>query len=436
MDDVYLIEIRLARTKWRVREKITSVARAFGITPFMERHPHVTLFGPLELLPGTSEQQILDTIGNIASRYGPVPFTLDGFEKREGMHGSVIAFSVHPSDSLRELTAEIALALSPVTKSHNAWDGRPEMKWYHVTVANRLGQGAADRAFSALPDPKSPPLPLIRETGLFAKLRRRIRSFTRPRDPRLLRPILIDETGLRITVMHGDQILAEYDLLEKCWDYRNHRHDSTHWQEALARFRKQAGFELTEPRPAGPGEILLIADLHLGHTNIIRYCSRPFRPSDPGEMDRVLIANWNARALPGTRVYHLGDLCYGPAARPVREYLGRLSGDIVLLAGNHDAPEPGFLPSAEIEYEGMRFYLVHDPADAPAGFDGWIVHGHHHNNELRHFPFIDFEHRRINVSAEVLGYVPVSLSDICRLIRYRTETGNTRPVLLNYPYVE
>jgi calcineurin-like phosphoesterase family protein len=96
----------------------------------------------------------------------------------------------------------------------------------------------------------------------------------------------------------------------------------------------------------------------------------------------------------------------------------------------------GSLLSATIEFGGEKFFLVHDPADAPATFDGWVVHGHHHNNDLRHYPFIDLVHRRINVSAEVAGYVPVSLTETMALVRYRTATGNTNPVLLRYPSAE
>ncbi|MDD1693342.1 MAG: 2'-5' RNA ligase family protein [Methanoregula sp.] len=434
MNDVYLVEIRLGRTKWRVRQTVVSIARTFGIEPFMERHPHVTLFGPMELLDGVSEQQVLDAIGPVASHYDPVPFTLDGFEKREGMHGSVIAFSVRPSDSLMRLVAEIAASLLPITRSHNAWDDRPEQKWYHVTVANRLDQKKASSVFQALPGPDSSldlPSP---PDGFFSRVCSYIRSFFVSGTARYIRPLLIDETGLRITLMHGEEILAEYDLLEKRWVHGNHRHDSRSWQETLSRFRTYAGFGRTEPGHPEPGDILLIADLHLGHANIIRYCSRPFLFSDPGEMDRVLVANWNASVTPGTRIYHIGDLCYGRNARPGHEYRQQLNGDVTFIAGNHDAPGPGTLSSTVIEYAGTRFCLVHDPADVPATFDGWVVHGHHHNNDLRHYPFIDFKHRRINVSVEVAGYVPVSLKDTWTLVQYRLATGNTVPVLLNYPY--
>ncbi len=436
MDDVYLVEIRLGRTKWTVRQAILSLAVQFGIESSMELHPHVTLFGPMELKEGISQQQVLDAIAAIAVRHGPIPFIIDGFERREGMHGSVIAFSVRPSGSLELLTVKIAEALLPITRSHNAWDARPEQKWFHVTIANRLDPTKASSVFSALPVPDSPVYPPEQPRGFPGRVLDWLRTFVFREKTCRIRPLLLDEDGLRITVMHGEQILAEYDLLEKRWIYDDHLHDSRSWQATLARFRKLAGFEHEGPCPSGSGDILLIADLHLGHANIIRYCSRPFFFSDPGEMDRVLIANWNAMVSPDTRIYHIGDLRYGRRAPPAGKYREQLNGTPGFITGNHDEPVPGSLPSAIIEYAGTRFLLVHDPAEAPPSFGGWVIHGHHHNNDLRHYPFIDFEHRRINVSAEVAGYVPVSLKDTWSLIECRMAAGNTQPVLLNYPYPE
>lgn len=435
MDDIYLVEIRLGKTKQRIRKTAAAIAGTAGIKRSLELHPHLTLFGPMELVPGVSHEQILDCIGSIAADFGPIPFTLDRFEKRTGMHGSVIAFSVRPSESLKHLTAGIAQALTPLTKSHNAWDGHPEQKWYHVTVANHLREKTAEKIFSALLESETAALPRRRKGGLLFWIRSlleyHIHARFRPPHP----PVLLDETGLRITIMNGNRILAEYDLLDKCWINGDNRHNSTRWQETLERYRKYAGFELTTPDPAEPGDILLIADLHLGHANIIGYCSRPFRAGDTETMNRVLIGNWNARCTEHTRICHIGDLCYGPHARSPQEYYSLLRGDAIYISGNHDRPDPGLAPSVIMEHEGMQFCLVHDPADAPDGFEGWIIHGHHHNNDLSSYPFIDFVHRRINVSAEVIGYVPVSLSVICETIRDHAKTGTDNPVLLNYPHI-
>jgi len=432
MDVTYLIEIRLGRTKWRVKTLIAGIAARYDLADFMERHPHVTLYGPLTLCSGSEEDRLLREIGRVASRYGPVPFLIGHWEKREGMHGSVIAFSVVPSEALRGLIRDIAGAVSPFVMSQNAWDAVHDHKWYHVTVANRLDPVVAADVYNALgTDTRDNADPVFTGTG------------TGPAEgedqpctgwEQKISPLLIDETGLRITVMKGEDILAEYDLLEKRWIHGEEIHSPSSWQESLALFRKSAGFELTSGRSGSLPGPYLIADLHLGHANIIRYCSRPFPAGSSGEMDRVLIANWNGVVPPGASAYFLGDLCYGPDKRPCGEYLADLNGCITLIRGNHDGDLPGSIPSAELEREGIRFFVTHDPADAPRGFLGWVVHGHHHNNDLARYPFISYEHRTINVSAEVTGYVPVTLAELCS--RIRTGAGpETPPVLLRYPCV-
>ena len=93
------------------------------------------------------------------------------------------------------------------------------------------------------------------------------------------------------------------------------------------------------------------------------------------------------------------------------------------------------IPFIYLTYEEQEFLLLHDPTDAPASFSGWIIHGHHHNNDLRAFPFIDPNAKRINVSAEVIGYSPVSLKEICQTLRERVLPSG-RPLLLRYPYID
>ena len=433
MDPTYLIEIRLSRTKWRIRKIVKEIADRFGILDFLELHPHVTLYGPLTMNKGVNDQQLLGSIGNVAARFGPVPFLIDGWEKRDGMHGSVIAFPVRASEPLRQLTRDIAQVLSPLTTSQNAWDTDPDQKWFHVTIANRLASDQASAIFAWLTgrvhETTSQEMMQERKPGL---LQRFLGGADRGKPVRSIPPVLLDETGIRITVMKDMGILAEYDLIEKRWIYGDHRHSTARWQRTLLQFRHHAGFEHRDPEQSRPDDVFLIADLHLGHANIIRYCSRPFLFSDSREMDHVLIKNWNYTISPKTRIYCLGDLRYGPEAEPAAQYRRRLRGDIVFISGNHDEPEQGMVPLIETEYDNLKFLLIHDPADAPPSFDGWIIHGHHHNNDLRHYPFMNFIQRRINVSAEVIGYKPVSLHEIVQRIREREGSGDTSPILFRY----
>jgi calcineurin-like phosphoesterase family protein len=435
MDDTFLVEIRLARTKWRIREQVISITHAFQIEEFMERHPHVTLFGPFSLKDGTISKDLLNIIGNIAASYDPVAFTIDGWEKREGMHGSVIAFSVHPSEKLKDLTASIAGALFPLAQNINAWDGQPEKKWFHATIANRLDPETATRIFSCLTScitlSESHEQPA---DGILHTLKNLFIEKKIPRHTPVFHPPLFDETGLRITVMQAEHILAEYDLSQKHWIMSGHDHSSLSWQQTLHSLRYQAGFEKRDPDPAHPESIFVISDLHLGHANIIRYCSRPFLFSDAGEMDHVLIKNWNYTISSEDRAYHLGDLRYGKDALPLSRYRKKLHGKITFIAGNHDEQDLGAVPSVQLEYQGLHFLLIHDPEESPESFDGWVIHGHYHNNDLRAFPFINFIDRRINVSAEVTGYIPVGLEEITRRIKEQEITGDTTQVLLRYPH--
>ncbi|MCX6688325.1 MAG: hypothetical protein NTZ39_01280, partial [Methanoregula sp.] len=63
------------------------------------------------------------------------------------------------------------------------------------------------------------------------------------------------------------------------------------------------------------------------------------------------------------------------------------------------------------------------------------IHGHHHNNDLRRYPFVNFKERQINVSAEVLGYCPVGIRELTQIIHGHESSGDFEPILLRYPYI-
>lgn len=82
------------------------------------------------------------------------------------------------------------------------------------------------------------------------------------------------------------------------------------------------------------GNIFFTSDHHFGHTNIIRFCNRPFESVE--EMDRELIRRWNEKIQKGDDVYHLGDLALN-SAEAFSEIMDQLNGNIHLIVGNHDA---------------------------------------------------------------------------------------------------
>lgn len=74
------------------------------------------------------------------------------------------------------------------------------------------------------------------------------------------------------------------------------------------------------------------ADHHLGHANIIRFCSRPF--ANVGEMDQALIDAWNAVVGPEDIVYHLGDFTLADSLSPWIHALR--FGALKIVPGGHD----------------------------------------------------------------------------------------------------
>jgi len=413
-EDTFLIEIRLARTKWRIKRTTEKITGLFSIGEFAECHPHVTLFGPFTLCAGVNIPQLKKAVETAAAPYPTIPFMMDGYAMNQGLNGAVLAYRVVPSDSLISLNRSVSAAIGPLAETVNTWDVDPRYKWFHVTIANRLDREEGARIFARLTGQQD-----VQETAnVVPEQDRPVDGDTDNPAAALPRPPVLDEDGIRISVIRGEEILAEYDLARHRW-FRTKTHSAAkEWQRSLRRFRTERGFELRRnARPKTRG-IFVISDLHLGHANIIRYCSRPFPHNAVEEMDKVLIRNWNFTVADRDTVYHLGDLSYKSRRRDPPGYRRLLNGTVTCIAGNHDQNGACSLPRMErTAWDGIPFTLVHDPDDAVPVPGGWVIHGHYHNNDLARYPFMNFRNRRINVSAEVVGYRPVSLRELAGLIR-------------------
>lgn len=58
---------------------------------------------------------------------------------------------------------------------------------------------------------------------------------------------------------------------------------------------------------------------------------------------------------------------------------------------------------------------MHDPGEVPTEWDGWVIHGHKHNSDMKEYPFINGHKRTINISAKLVNYHPVSLDFLISL---------------------
>ena len=430
LQNTFLIEIRLARTKWRIKRISEEIARLYSLQNYIEKHPHVTLFGPFSMHPKIPVPYLLKVIEKTAEPFSSIPFLINEYEMNQGLNGAVLAYRVNPTDPLVELTEAVSENVGKLAQTVNIWDTNPDQKWYHVTIANRLDRPLGSRIFRQM-NGESPALSADdrQDPGFFKRIRASLTS-GEDRLPAPPPPPVFDEDGLRITVINGDHIIAEYDLIQHRFFTPHAGHAAADWRKTLRQFRKNSGMELTSPGKGRSLDTYVTSDLHLGHTNIIKYCSRPFPHDAVDEMDEMLIRNWNYTVRPGDAIYHLGDFSYGPFAKDPLEYARRLNGKITFVNGNHDKQSPSAGKRESLFFEGIRFTLVHDPADSPEIPGTWVIHGHHHNNDMRNYPFINFEKRRINACCEMTGYRPVSLTELVHAIKEQQVKPKIKSILL------
>jgi calcineurin-like phosphoesterase family protein len=171
----------------------------------------------------------------------------------------------------------------------------------------------------------------------------------------------------------------------------------------------------------------VVSDLHLGHSNIIEYCDRPF--SSVEEMNRVLVNNWNRTVDEEDVVYFLGDVSLSTSVSQ-QEWLDKLNGNKIMTPGNHDNDMNVYeanvpvVDSFVLQHEKYRFFCTHRPENIPDDWDEWAIHGHNHNNNLSEHPFINQGRNKLNVSVELTDYKPVSLETILSCLSER-ETMRT-----------
>ena len=118
--------------------------------------------------------------------------------------------------------------------------------------------------------------------------------------------------------------------------------------------------------------IWFTSDTHFGHTNIIKFCKRPWKTTE--EMDEALIERWNSVVKPDDIVFHLGDFAFATNGR-WKEIIQRLNGHIYLIVGNHD----------EIRYPGHQVFDLFEGVTSQLllKIDNRYVY-------LNHYPFLTY----------------------------------------------
>src|SRR5262245_50399093 len=111
--------------------------------------------------------------------------------------------------------------------------------------------------------------------------------------------------------------------------------------------------------------VFFTADTHFGHGGALGLFRRPF--SSVGAMNDAMIERWNQTIGPSDQVWHLGDFAVRRSSEEMAAILGRLNGQVHLIAGNNDGDATrrlGFVSVAdyvEFEVDGVRLVLCHYP---------------------------------------------------------------------------
>ena len=179
-----------------------------------------------------------------------------------------------------------------------------------------------------------------------------------------------------------------------------------------------------------PNKLFFTSDTHFSHFNICKYCHRPF--NSRSEMDKTLIDNWNSVVPKDGIVIHCGDfmLNHKVDTNSYLRYMKKLTGNILLIRGNHDyislCTEPqesliAVVDKAFIMVDGVKIYAEHYPCCA---FNGdYQVFGHIHTLSDGTCYGIDgdvpsrLRKNQYDVGVDQNGYRPISYWELCDIFR-------------------
>jgi len=176
--------------------------------------------------------------------------------------------------------------------------------------------------------------------------------------------------------------------------------------------------------------IWFTADLHLGHSNIIKYCKRPF--ANIKEMDEILIENWNSKVKDTDVVYVLGDFALPKGENgwgDLNSYIEQLRGKKFFVLGDHD----GNIQA--LRFIGYKINKPHSIINIIVGkhniclchypiarwckshYGSWHLYGHCHGG----FQNVG---KSFDVGVDCHNYSPISFEEVAELMKNRPDNPN------------
>lgn len=155
--------------------------------------------------------------------------------------------------------------------------------------------------------------------------------------------------------------------------------------------------------------LYISGDYHFDHSNIIKYCNRPFDSVE--HMNSVIINNHNATVKENDTILFLGDA----ALKSPWPFFEQMNGKFILLEGNHDRRSSKFpyhMTATVLRQHSKTIYCRHDPGRIISGFDFYVCAHVHEKWIFREF---DLDNKKVpvcNVGVDVWNFFPTTLEQI------------------------
>lgn len=161
------------------------------------------------------------------------------------------------------------------------------------------------------------------------------------------------------------------------------------------------------------------ADQHFYHTNIIRYCNRPF--ADVSDMNTAIRDRWNSVVSCRDTVYVLGDVLYKCCdVDACKKLIGSLNGNIHVILGSHDKESQlrqvglrQLYPNRLIKIDGIWVYLNHCAMRVweRSHYGAFHLYGHSHGRLPENSTW------SFDVGVDCWNFYPVSFEQVCEKMR-------------------
>lgn len=168
--------------------------------------------------------------------------------------------------------------------------------------------------------------------------------------------------------------------------------------------------------------LYFISDQHFGHSNIIKYCNRPF--DDVIQNADFMYRSYQETVTDDDVVVFLGDIALfrSNTKEPFKQMFKSMKGKKFLVLGNHDSMSKEFYK--ECGFADIRKYhlvgdimLCHYPLGSDTEYINLrkimlenaktLYHGHIHNKDVSYNDGVE----RTNFSVEKIGYKPYLINN-------------------------